>query len=174
MARFSLQALGRDRPGIVAAVSDALALMGWNLEDSSMSILSGQFAIVLILDARDIADGRVIEAALASVVEDLDLFIAVRPVAEDPQAFEAESMVRIEVHGSDHPGIVAAVAAEIAAVHADICELVSRVVGGEYLMRLRVALPRGVNAAVLRATLDRRADALGVTCDLTEEPTPAP
>ena len=174
MARFSLQALGRDRPGIVASVSDALASMGWNLEDSSMSILSGQFAIVLVLDAGDIADGRVIEAALASVAEDLDLFIAVRPVTEDPHAFEAESMVRIEVHGSDRPGIVAAVAAEIAAVQADICELVSRVVDGEYLMRLRVALPGGGDPAALRSTLNRRAVALGVTCDLTEEPTLAP
>jgi len=138
--------------------------MGWNLEDSSMSILSGQFAIVLILDAGDIADGRVIEAALASVAEDLNLFVTVRPVPDDAEAFEGETTVRVDVHGSDRPGIVAAVAREVAAAGADIAELVSKVVDGEYVMRLRVSLPPAADIGALTMTLEREATALGVTC----------
>ena len=70
-----------DRPGIVADVTEALAAA--RVEYRGLldeQILQGQFSMVLVLDARDVADGRVIEAALAAVIEERDLFIAVRPV----------------------------------------------------------------------------------------------
>jgi glycine cleavage system transcriptional repressor len=37
--------IGSDRPGIIAAVAAALADVGGNIEDSSMRILRGRFAM---------------------------------------------------------------------------------------------------------------------------------
>ena len=41
--------IGRDRPGIVGAVTADLLRHALNIEDSQMSILRGHFAVVLIL-----------------------------------------------------------------------------------------------------------------------------
>ena len=49
MKRYALTAIGRDRPGIVAAVTKALYEHDCNIEDSSMTILEDEFAIILIM-----------------------------------------------------------------------------------------------------------------------------
>ena len=63
MPEFAVTAIGRDRPGIVAAISAALLELDGNIEDSQMSILRGHFAVMLIVklpetaDADDLEDG---------------------------------------------------------------------------------------------------------------------
>ena len=53
--------LGDDRPGIVSEVSSALADLGCNLEDSTMTLLRGHFAmVVLVRTERPLAE---VEAA---------------------------------------------------------------------------------------------------------------
>ena len=49
MPEFAVTAIGRDRPGIVAAISGALLELEGNIEDSQMSILRGHFAVMLIV-----------------------------------------------------------------------------------------------------------------------------
>jgi hypothetical protein len=48
MARFAVSVFGRDRAGLVAAVSRVLADAGCNLKDTSMTILRGHFAMMLM------------------------------------------------------------------------------------------------------------------------------
>jgi glycine cleavage system transcriptional repressor len=83
--RFSLTAVGTDRPGIVAAVSGALVDQGCNLEDSAMTILQGQFAVLLVVSAPDQLDADELRAALGPAAERFDLILSVRALAEsDP------------------------------------------------------------------------------------------
>ena len=49
MARFAVSVFGRDRPGTVAAVTRVLADARCNLEDTSMTILRGHFAMMLVV-----------------------------------------------------------------------------------------------------------------------------
>jgi glycine cleavage system transcriptional repressor len=49
MHHFALTVVGRDRPGIVAQVTEILFNLGCNIADSSCSILGGQFAMILII-----------------------------------------------------------------------------------------------------------------------------
>ena len=46
---LAVTAIGRDRPGIVAAITSALLEAGGNVDDSQMSILHGHFAVMLIV-----------------------------------------------------------------------------------------------------------------------------
>src|SRR5207245_9398257 len=46
---FALSASGRDRPGIVADLAELIYECDCNLEDSSMTILGSEFAILLLL-----------------------------------------------------------------------------------------------------------------------------
>jgi glycine cleavage system transcriptional repressor len=45
---FILSAIGKDRPGIVADVSEVIFGCGRNIEDSSMSLLRNHFALLLL------------------------------------------------------------------------------------------------------------------------------
>ena len=45
---FILSAIGKDRPGIVADVSEVIYGCGGNIEDSSMSLLRNHFALLLL------------------------------------------------------------------------------------------------------------------------------
>ena len=57
MSLFAVSAIGRDRPGIVAAVSRVLLDLEGNVEDSQMSILRGHFAVMLIVALPSGVDG---------------------------------------------------------------------------------------------------------------------
>ena len=167
MARFSLHAVGRDRPGIIAGLANALAAMGANLEDSRMTILHGQFAVMLVLDAPGISDGGLVEGALEAVAEELNLFIAVRPLpTEAPSAFEGERY-SVLVDGADRPGIVAGVAEAILSVGGNVVELSSRLLEHEgqsgYVLRLIVILPSGRDGKDLEAAITSATTTLGVT-----------
>ncbi|MBI4859899.1 MAG: hypothetical protein HY815_06505, partial [Candidatus Riflebacteria bacterium] len=47
--QIALTAIGEDKPGIVAAVCRVLYETGGNLRDTSMTILSGEFAMILVV-----------------------------------------------------------------------------------------------------------------------------
>ena len=59
---IAVTVLGDDRPGIVADVTTALADLHGNLEDSTMTLLRGHFAMVLLV--RTGAGAASVEAAL--------------------------------------------------------------------------------------------------------------
>ncbi len=48
MKRVALTFIGRDRPGIIARVTQALFESRCNIEDTTMTILEGEFAMILI------------------------------------------------------------------------------------------------------------------------------
>ena len=64
MTLHAITVLGHDRPGIIAETTDELAGLGLNLEDSTMTLLRGHFAMTLICAGR-CRRPPTIEAALA-------------------------------------------------------------------------------------------------------------
>jgi glycine cleavage system transcriptional repressor len=54
--RYILTAFGKDRPGVVADVSRIIYEIGGNLEDSTMTRLLDEFAIILLFSVRDNVD----------------------------------------------------------------------------------------------------------------------
>lgn len=171
MARFSLSALGADRPGIVAAVSGALVELGCNLEDSTMTILRGHFAILLVVAAPDGVTEGDLERALSAVAEQFDLTVAVRAIAEaasDSTADAATESWTIAVHGADRPGIVHAVTSALAEAGGNVVDLSTHLVGGPespvYVMTLRAALPPGHSGEDFSRHVGEAAASLGVHC----------
>src|SRR5215210_8202540 len=88
MPHVAVTAVGSDRPGIVAAVTRVFVEHRCNIEDSSMTILRGQFAMMLVVDAPADVGAADLEAALAGPAAELDLVVAVRPL---PAADEGDS-----------------------------------------------------------------------------------
>lgn len=167
--RFVITAVGDDRPGIVAAVTGALHAASANLEDTAMTLLEGQFAMVLVITvpAGGIDDVR---AALAPVAADLDLMTDVRAVGALP-AEPAGVECALTVYGADKPGIVHRVTATLAARGVNVVDLATRVIGRDgsrpvYAMLLDLRLPAGVDESTVRSDLDTVATDLGVDCTL--------
>jgi glycine cleavage system transcriptional repressor len=165
MARFAVSVFGRDRPGIVAAVTRVLADAGCNLEDTSMTILRGHFAMMLVVTGPAELGPADLEAGLGPVAGRLDLQVSVRAVTDEVTAAPGGgARYAAAVYGADRPGLVARVAEALAAHQVNIVDLQTRVVGEPdpvYAMHFELEVPEG-RAAQVEADLGSVADALGV------------
>lgn len=170
MPHFALSAVGRDRPGIVAAVTGVLVETGCNIEDSSMSILRGHFAMMLLVAGPDGLDAAALEAALARPAADLDLVLAVRPIDDDVPASPAGDHWTVSVYGADRPGIVHDVTTVLAAVGANVVDLTTRVIGDPdrpvYAMVIDVTLPADSDASEVARELKELGDRLDIECTM--------
>ena len=166
MSLHAITVLGHDRPGIIAETTHVLAGLGLNLEDSTMTLLRGHFAMMLICaGAHPAAE---VEEALAPLTADGTLSVSVREVPEESEHAAVGSSYVLTVHGGDRPGIVSAVAEEVARVGGNITDLTTRLAGELYLLVAEVDLPAGVHLESLRGSLDGVAAALGVGVTLRE------
>ena len=169
MTRVTLHAItviGHDRPGIIAETTAALAGLGLNLEDSTMTLLRGHFAMMLI-SAGDLTAPEV-EKALAGLAADGSLMVSVREIPEEREHQAVGASYVLTVHGGDRPGIVSAVASEVARAGGNITDLTTRLAGELYLLVAEVDLPGGVDVAGLTGSLDAVAGELGVGVTLRE------
>ena len=161
MPELAVAVLGPDRPGVIAALSEVLLAGAGNLEDASMTILRGQFAMTLIVDLP--SDAEAVAAALAPVAGQLGLLISVRDApAGEPTAAGQPHVV--SVHGADQPGIVHRVTAAIAAAGGNITDLSTRLAGGLYVLVAEVDLPGPPDE--LAAALATLSEDLGVEAHL--------
>ncbi|HUR78750.1 MAG TPA: ACT domain-containing protein [Acidimicrobiales bacterium] len=172
MSRFSIAAIGADRPGIVAAVTGVLVERDCNIEDTAMAILGGHFSMMLVVSGPTELDASTLEAALSSVAADLHLVMMVRAIDPAVAASPAGALWTLSVHGADRPGIVHGVAQALADLRINVVDLNTRVVPGDsgpvYVMVLDVTVPEAVEPDSFHAALDRLGAQLGVTCSAHE------
>lgn len=163
----AVTAVGRDRPGIAAAVTKVLFDHGANIEDSRMAILGGHFSMMLIV-ATD-ADAGTLESDLTAATADLDLIVSVRAVDDAASAASDGEAFTLSVYGADHPGIVYRVTAALAQRSVNVTDLATRVVGDDppvYVMIMEVTVPAGSDTGALDADLKRLGADLGVDVSL--------
>jgi len=167
MRSFVLAVTGRDRPGIVSAVTEVLLDHDLNLEDAEMAILRGHFAVMLMLDAPVALDERALRADLERVRQAVPLETVSLTEVPALAAPSTDASHAISVYGADHPGIVHGVADALAAAGVNVVGLSTRVVGEEagtslYVMLLEVALPPTLDEAGLEELLAGVAEEQGV------------
>ncbi|WP_203337030.1 glycine cleavage system protein R [Nocardioides limicola] len=160
MTLHAITVLGHDRPGIIAETTEALAGLGLNIEDSTMTLLRGHFAMMLICSGE--ATGAAVSEALRPLTGDGSLDVSVREVpVEEAKATEGTSWV-LTVHGGDRPGIVSTITGVVASAGGNITDLTTRLAGDLYLLIAEVDLPRDGDVAAIRSTVAAAADGLGV------------
>ena len=168
---LALSALGRDRPGIVAAVTAALLHHALNIEDSQMTILRGHFAMVLVVSGPDALDVDEVRHDIEDVGRELGLEAVSLAEVADAAGAPPEPTHIVAVYGADHPGIVHAAARAVADAEGNITDLNTRLSeeGGAalYVLMMEVATaPDGVEA--LRAALEAVGRDEGVEVTLRE------
>jgi glycine cleavage system transcriptional repressor len=162
----AITVIGHDRPGIIAETTAALGALGLNLEDSTMTLLRGHFAMMLV--CRGDAEPAVVEAGLAPLTADGTLDVSVRAVPDEEPAAPVRASYVLTVHGADRVGIVSSVVARVAEVGGNVTDLTTRLAGGLYLLVAEVDLPDGVDVEALTTSLRTTAGELGVEATLRD------
>jgi glycine cleavage system transcriptional repressor len=166
MSLLAVTVIGRDRPGIIADTTSALAELGGNLEDSTMTILQGHFAMVLLVSTTASLD--VVELELAALTGDGTLEVSVREVPEKRDGAPPDvTTYLLSVHGADHPGIVSEITGVVASAGGNITDLSTRLTGGLYVLVAEVDLPDASDVDSLRTRLTRVSEALAVETTFT-------
>jgi glycine cleavage system transcriptional repressor len=156
---LAITVVGHDRPGIIARTAEVLSAYRMNLEDSSMTLLRGHFAMTLIC-AGDAAPAEVEQALVAAL--DPSLAVTVRAVPDEHSPTLVGSTHLVTVHGADRLGIVARLAGTIAEVGGNITDLTTRLAGSLYVLVAEVDLPPAADAAALQTALTAAGRELGV------------
>ncbi|GAB2582633.1 amino acid-binding protein [Paractinoplanes abujensis] len=159
MDELAITVIGPDRTSIVADVTEALAGVGANLTDSTMTRLRGHFTMTLICTGPSASAAEEALAPLEGVVT------SVRSVSAESDKTDKGEPYVVSVHGADRLGIVAAVTRVVAAAGGNITDLSTRLSGSLYVLIAEVDLPGG-SADELAEQLAVAAAELGVEVTL--------
>ncbi len=169
MAEIVITAVGPDRPGLVDEISSYLLAAGGNIADSRMANLRGQFAVVLLVEAPELASSA-IRQGVVEAGKKIGLTVAVAPQGAPPVPVGPGLPYRIKVHAMDQPGIVHRITHILHHRGVNIEELQTRLEAGSYTgtplfnMEMRLSVPANVPVDQLRHELEELCDSLN--CDL--------
>lgn len=171
MAEIAVTAVGADRPGIVAALTEAVLGLGGNLTDCRAALLRGSFAVALLVTVPDDVDAAAVESALRPVAAGLGLGLWTGPATAPHEEPAWGERCTVSVYGADHPGIAHAVTRVLADAGVNVIDLSSRVTGDPpvYLLAIEADLPPELSPAGLESRLRPVADANQVELAVTAE-----
>lgn len=167
--RYIMTAFGKDRPGIVADVTQVLYENGCNLEDTTMSMLSDEFTINLLFSSNN--DN--IESTLLDECRNLEelkkISAFIRPLKERHLTNRGNlPTCTLHVEGMDQAGIVFKISQFLSGNKLNIVDLKSTVkVTPEsgtalYLMDIQIQIPESASLKVVEEGLDIVAEELNV------------
>ena len=184
---YVISVVSRDRIGIVADVSGALAALGGDIADLRQSVLRDYFTMILLASFPATVSAEVIQrqTAQASVADLPPLHVTVIAAdatdADQPSAdSEAPSSLVLRpssvssnylltARGPDRVGFVASVAAFCARNGLNILDLATTVADGRYVMMLLVDVSRCADLDAVRRQLQEFGQANGLEAVLQHE-----
>jgi glycine cleavage system transcriptional repressor len=163
-----ITAVGSDRPGMAHSLVSVLSNAGCNIEDTTMTRLSGEFAMILIVTPQDVTFEELAQR-LAPLEQSHGLFINCRDIQdEEPDSDETLSRHMLSVYGPEARGLVARITGVLADNGVNITDVQTRVAsaGTVYVMLFELELPAHINADDLQRALETAAREIGVQVSL--------
>lgn len=102
--KLVISALGADRPGIVDELSNIIYSHSLNIEDSRMTVLGGEFAVLLLVSGEQ-ASIDAIQTQANDIEQALQMRLLIKTTTESSY-IENAIPYSVEVAALDHPGIV--------------------------------------------------------------------
>ncbi len=175
---FILSAVGKDRPGIAADVSEVIYECGGNIEDSSMSLLRNHFALLLLFSTEREEVKQKLSSALKRLEWEKKLTVFYSPITFEeayPKSKEETDRFKITTSGVDHAGIVFKVCRLLADRGINIIDMKThQVLSAEsgtslFEMDIGVGVPRSLSEQRLRDELHQLANELMIDLVLKKE-----
>jgi glycine cleavage system transcriptional repressor len=167
-----ITAMGEDRVGLVDRFTERITGAGCNIEESRMSVLGGQFAILMLLSGQWNELSK-IESQLQALGEELGLAILHRRTRARERR-EALLPYQIDVVALDHPGIVHKLASFFAARRINIEELVTQTYPAPHTGTAMFSVHMTVGIPAVVRIPDLRSDFLDYCDDLNLDATIEP
>jgi len=172
---YALSAIGKDRPGIVADVAGLIFECGGNLEDSSMTLLGNQFALLVLLSG----PGEEFPYRLSTGCKRLEwekrLSIFLTPVEESeslPGPREITALYELSTSGLDRMGIVYQVSRLLADRGINIVDMHTKAIPSPesgtpiFTMKILLQVPGGISLSELQEKLDSLGEKLAIDITL--------
>jgi glycine cleavage system transcriptional repressor len=172
---YALSAIGQDRPGIVADVAGLIYECGGNLEDSSMTILGDQFALLILLSGA----GEEFQYRLSMGCKKLEwekhLSLLLTPLEESPSRRKQEETAEfyeVNTTGLDRMGIVYHVSRLLAEQKINIADMHTKSIPSPesgtpiFTMKIICQVPVKVSPGELKEKLNRLGEDLAIDISL--------
>lgn len=168
MEKIIITVLGRDRPGIIAAVSQSLYGRDCNIENVSQMVLQSEFVGLFVITAPDSITLDGIQAGLAQDLCSLSLDVRAKVLTppQEPAGAPPSEPFLITTFGPDGKGLVARITGILARYDANVTNLKAVFQGGDdpgkNIMVYEVDVPVGADRKALYAALREKAGELGL------------
>jgi glycine cleavage system transcriptional repressor len=175
---FILSAMGKDRPGMVADVSEVIYECGGNIEDSSMSLLRNHFALLLLFSTEREEVNQKLSSALKRLEWEKKLTVFYSPITFEeayPKIKVQTDRFKITTSGVDHAGIVFRICQLLADRGVNIIDMkTQRILSAEsgtplFEMDMDIKVPKTISEQSLRDDLHRLGNELVIDLVLKKE-----
>ena len=170
---ISLTAIGKDRPGLVSAIAKVLYEYKCNIEDSTMTILYGQFAMILILSLPKNVSPKEVYSKLQKSSRSLGMSFSYCELASF--ASKRKKFVNpyiISVYGADKPGIVYGISSFLAGCKINITDVqttLSKSKGKKtYIMIIEAEIPKKLSISGIKRDLADLAKSMNVAVSVNQ------
>ena len=171
--KFIMTAFSKDRPGIVADVTEVLYEHGCNLEDSTMTNMLDEFAIILLFTGKGDGLEEKLSGDCRRLEREKGITAFIRPVeAEDKGKLAGVTTKTINVEGIDQTGIVFKISRYLANNEVNIESLTSRRTTSPesgtalYFMEIKVQVPEQIPIEQLENGLSQVGEELNLEITL--------
>ena len=166
--KFIMTAFGKDRPGIVADVTEVIYENKCNVEDSSMTLLADEFTIILLLTSYDEAAEENLTRDCRRLEKEKDISAYLRPVEVSEYEPQTVNLHYINVEGMDQAGIVYKISRYLADKGINIINLDSANTPSPesgammYSMEIEAEIPASLSLDDIETELNKIGDELNV------------
>ena len=173
--QFIITLMAVNRVGVLAAITQALAELGGDLQEVSQTILKNYFTMILSVEFPEDRDPEVVLDHFRSVCRPFGIVIDLK----DPAANDSITLGRprpadtyyLTGRGEDTPGLLRKIAARLAEENIDILNMYGtrEEPGGECAMILELSIPEDVDKGNLRENLRSLSSVIGLEARLDHE-----
>lgn len=160
--KLVISALGADRPGIVDELSNIIYKHSLNIEDSRMTVLGGEFAMLLLVSGEQTSLDA-LQTQVNDIEQTLQMRLLIKTTSETKPVDNAIPYA-VEVAALDHPGIVNNIASFFSNRDINIVDLHTESYSAPhtgspmFALHMTIGISADTNIAKLR-------DAFTIVCD---------
>ncbi|MDR1245349.1 MAG: hypothetical protein LBJ98_05215 [Endomicrobium sp.] len=174
MAKYiSLTAIGKDSPGLVSSITKVLYEEKCNVEDSTMTILHGHFAMILIIEISHNLSLKALFSKLQKAAKPLGMVLSYAELfSYVPKKRMPSNPYIISVYGSDRIGIIYNVSECLAENKINITDVQTTLSKSKwkdtYIMIIECDISRKKSYEKLSKDLLKLAELLNITISLNK------
>ncbi len=169
--KLVISALGTDRPGIVDELSTIIYKHALNIEDSRMTVLGGEFAILLLVSGEQTSIDA-LQTQANEIEQTLQMRLLIKATSESNPINNAIPYA-VEVAALDHPGIVNNIASFFSERNINIVNLHTERYSAPhtgspmFALHMTIGISADTNIAQLRDEFTQVCDELNLDAELT-------